>query len=110
MQSKSFYKKDAGVHFLKNCAVALVCLGAVLFFSSCKKFVEADAPKTSLSQSILFDDDASAISALTGLYQQFNQENLFTGYQSLSLMAGLSADEFTLSEAVSNTDNKYYYY
>lgn len=76
----------------------------------CRKLVEADAPRTSLSQANVYATDASAIAVLTGLFQVMAEDNLFTGGSSISLMAGLSADEFSLSSEVPSNDLKYFHY
>jgi hypothetical protein len=82
----------------------------VLAHTGCRKLVEADAPKTSLSEKNVYSTDAAAISVLTGLYTEFGQSIYFSGAQGISLAAGLSADEFSLSSAVSNIDLRYYHY
>jgi hypothetical protein len=97
-------------------AVTLICfwLLAILILSliqpGCRKLVEAKPPVTSLSEANVYTNDVSAISVLTGIYQQMSQSDLISGARSISLMAGLSADEFTLSSAVSSADLKYYHY
>jgi hypothetical protein len=82
----------------------------ILAAPSCKKVLDVDPPKTSLSQNNVYNNDVAAISVLTGLYHQISQDNLFAGSSSVSLMAGLSADEFTLSDQVDLTDSKRYHY
>jgi hypothetical protein len=72
---------------------AFVALCLFLFFSSCKKLVEVDPPGNQLVSTNIFRDDASAAAALTGLYQRLNLEGVAAGKTSVSLLAGLSADE-----------------
>jgi len=66
-------------------------LGLLLFFSSCKKFVNADTPDNQLTASTLFATDATALGAMTGLYSSMmSNAVLLTAY---SCMPALSADE-----------------
>jgi starch-binding outer membrane protein, SusD/RagB family len=81
--------------------VKVTFLFFILFFVSCTKLVEVDPPYTSFSGKNVYENDASATSAITSIYAEMSaaqiQSNSFT---SLSLVAGLSADEFALySEA-----------
>lgn len=77
---------------------------------SCKKLIEIKPPVTTLSEENVYNSDVSAISVLTGIYFQMSSNTLITGNQSISLLAGLSADEFSLASAVSSTDLKRYHY
>jgi starch-binding outer membrane protein, SusD/RagB family len=71
----------------------LFLLFLISVFSSCKKFVEADLPRTSVSSSQLFTSDQGAISAVAGLYSQMSQLNLLMTNGGATIYAGLSADE-----------------
>jgi starch-binding outer membrane protein, SusD/RagB family len=66
-----------------------------LFIFSCKKFVEVDAPRTSLVASTIFTKDASAMAVLTSVYSRMMEGgiNLSSGSRSIGLLCGLSADE-----------------
>ncbi|OJW00480.1 MAG: hypothetical protein BGO52_03815 [Sphingobacteriales bacterium 44-61] len=76
---------------------------------SCKKFIEIDPPVTSTNAEIIYEDNNSAISALTGIYANMSGYNsIFSGNIGMSLLCGLSADEFTLYDGVS--DQKYWAY
>jgi hypothetical protein len=66
----------------------------LILFISCKKFVEVGFPRTSLSSSAVFASDATATAAISGIYNQMSgTQSLATGFNSLSYVAGLSADE-----------------
>jgi hypothetical protein len=66
-------------------------LGLLFFFSSCKKFVDADTPDNQLTASTVFATDATALGAMTGLYSSMMSNSLLlTAY---SCMPALSADE-----------------
>jgi hypothetical protein len=105
---KVFLKKYNRINLI--CFWLLIVLILSLAQSGCRKLVEAKPPVTSLSEANVYTNDVSAISVLTGIYQQMSQSGLISGASSISLMAGLSADEFTLSSAVSSADLKYYHY
>lgn len=70
-----------------------------LLMPSCKKFVEIDPPRTTVSTEVLFIDSASASSALLGIYSKIGQgssifgilPNIFTGYA--TFYGGMSSDE-----------------
>jgi starch-binding outer membrane protein, SusD/RagB family len=81
-------------------------------YTSCEKLVEVPPPPGQITEDFVFTTDASAISVLTDLYRVFNA-NPFQGANatgSISLFAGLSADEYKLNDGI--TDAKYfgYYY
>lgn len=66
---------------------------------SCKKFIEVGPPQTSIITTVAFDNDESAVSAINGLYSRFVSENggnfnLFNS--AITIMTGLSSDEFNL--------------
>lgn len=75
---------------------------AMLFFtSSCKKFVQIGAPPTSVSTSTAFKNDATALSAILGLYggsfmaASGSIENSFMG--AITVLGGASADDIYYS-------------
>lgn len=71
-------------------AIIIVCS-----FSSCKKFIEIEAPKNSLVPSRVFKNDGLATSAVLGMYQQMALSGYASGdYQSISTLCGLTADEY----------------
>jgi hypothetical protein len=72
----------------------LCCLSLAI---SCKKFIQITAPKGQLSENAIFSSDPTAKAAIRGIYAQIMQSsgNLSSGTQSITVLAGLSADEFT---------------
>lgn len=78
--------------------LTLVAIGVA--FASCSKFVETDPPTTQTSGGNVYNNDATAIAVLTGIYSGIYQgspsPNFATGTRSFSLLCGLSADEYTL--------------
>jgi starch-binding outer membrane protein, SusD/RagB family len=68
---------------------------------SCNKAVEVNPPTTSLTSASVYASDASAIAAVTGIFQQMSAGYDFFGQASsgdvdFTTVAGLSADEFSL--------------
>ena len=67
--------------------------------TGCKKFIEVDAPVTSTNAINVYTNDATAAAVLTGLYARISNANVdikSVTITSVSLYAGLSADELTL--------------
>lgn len=94
---------------MKN--IILTILGFLSFmFISCQKLVEVEAPITSLSSINVYNNDATAIGAVTALYVKLNGYVSAPGpLNSLSVMAGLSADELNYySLAADATLDAYY--
>ncbi len=67
-------------------------------FASCTKLVEVNAPITSFNAQNAYSTDAAAIAVLTSIYTKMSSMNFdfATGKKSISVLAGLSADEYTL--------------
>lgn len=98
-----------------NCHSAISKLLLILFFflttfGSCKKMVEVDPPITQTTGASVYQLDATAAAVFTGLYTNLSKGSFATGITSISVFSGLSADEFRLSNTVSNTDKLYFYY
>ncbi|WP_418501825.1 RagB/SusD family nutrient uptake outer membrane protein [Flagellimonas sp.] len=61
---------------------------------ACNEFLEIDPPRTQLESVIVFSDDASAISAIRGIYSEMSRNGFSSGTSaSMSALGGLSADE-----------------
>lgn len=87
-------------------------IGALLIFfvtTGCKKFVETDAPTTSINEENVYKTDATAIAVLTGIYARMVTNGLFTGSGSISILSGLSADELTLASVATDNNLIAYY-
>lgn len=63
---------------------------------SCSNFVEVEPPQNEITRSTVFTDDASATSAMMGIYSEMSaQPGFISGSrESLYVLTGLSADEF----------------
>jgi hypothetical protein len=68
-------------------------LGIALFsFSACKKFLEVGAPTTSINSQNVYDNDGTAISAVTNIYAQMSNRGV-TDFHGVAVYTGLSGDE-----------------
>jgi SusD/RagB-like outer membrane lipoprotein len=87
-----------------------LCLVTALF--GCEKMIEVPTPATSLSGGTVYSDDATAIEVLTGIYANMSSSELAVAgsIPSLSLFAGLSGDELTLSGGSGNLMAQAYYH
>ncbi len=99
---------------MKNSLQLLFIMNLFLVFpmTSCKKLIEIQAPVTNYTSSNVFSSDATAISVLTGMYAKFGSSwggSFATGGKSISLLAGLSSDEFNLYDGVFNNTLIAYY-
>jgi len=68
----------------------------VILFTAlaCKKLVEVDSPQTKFDANKVYEKDVNAIAVLTAFYQEMSMDFGFTqGTESISFIAGLSADE-----------------
>ncbi len=75
-----------------NILLFILTMHGVLL-SSCKKFIEVDAPNDQLNSDMVFSDSSTAVSAITGIYSEMlTSRNLFSN-SSVTLYAGMSADE-----------------
>ncbi|WP_158275356.1 RagB/SusD family nutrient uptake outer membrane protein [Pedobacter sp. HMWF019] len=96
-----------------NCRIifTLALMFVTITFNSCKKLVEIDGPATSLSSKNVYNNDATAIGAVTSLY--VNLSNGSPTYPQeltgLSAIAGLSADEFDYYAGAQNQTLSVYY-
>jgi len=68
-------------------------LCAILLISSCKKYVEVDAPNDKLVTVTVFQANETAIAALTSVYAQMAQDNVQPYY--IALETGFASDELT---------------
>ncbi len=94
------------MNFIKN--TTLFCFILLVTGSSCKKFITADVPRTSLVGASVFENDSTAKAAMTGIYNAM-MLNLGTTSglsQNLSSYPGLSADEL-LSYATGAATNEF---
>ncbi|MEO6524420.1 MAG: RagB/SusD family nutrient uptake outer membrane protein [Mucilaginibacter sp.] len=73
--------------------VAALCAISATFSSGCKKMIEIEAPHNSITSSVVYATDASAASAIAGLYATFNISSTTSSPVTPSLYGGMSSDE-----------------
>ncbi|MFN0256773.1 RagB/SusD family nutrient uptake outer membrane protein [Pedobacter ureilyticus] len=79
---------------MKNVIKTGAIITMVLMVSSCKKFIEIDSPKSSITPGAVFRSDDLAVSALLGVYQQMAASGYASGDgSSISTICGAAADE-----------------
>ena len=90
-----------------KCIVVVLMIIAVVC-SNCNKLVDVGSPTTSLTSENIYTNDASAASVLTGIYTSLSKTSLLWAetLNSISLVAGLGADELTLFGAAANANTK----
>lgn len=72
--------------------VVIILMLGFLFFS-CEKLVEVAPPSNKLNQKVVFESDATAQSAMTGIYNQLFITAFSNGFSSsITFLSGLSAD------------------
>jgi hypothetical protein len=83
----------------------------LLIFSSCKKFIDVEPPVTRITGESAFNSDATASAVLTGLYTDISGTTIASPnkFRFLSLYAGLSSDELTLWQGISDNLGVRYY-
>ena len=78
---------------LKHIVRVLPLLAIPFIFLSCEDFVEIEVPQNKLVQEIVFNNDDTAIGAMTGIYNQLYQSAFAGGhFYSVTLLSGLSGD------------------
>ncbi|HVW94413.1 MAG TPA: RagB/SusD family nutrient uptake outer membrane protein [Mucilaginibacter sp.] len=79
----------------------------VLLLLGCKKFIEVDAPSTSINTEQVYKNDATAAAALTAIYIQLSQGDVTpgNGLTSVSIDCGLYADELDYTRNVQNINS-----
>lgn len=95
MESKKCFNNKSNRPVL---IIVFIVISTILF-SGCKKFIEVEAPVTSTNAINVYTDDVTAAAVLTGIYARISNANIdikSTSVTSVSLFAGLSADELTL--------------
>jgi hypothetical protein len=95
-------------HQIKRISLFMLCISCISI--GCKKFVDVQGPVTSINSDNVYANDATAISVLTGIYTKMSAGTIQGGgFASLSLFAGLSADEFLLDQNLASSDLIPYY-
>jgi len=79
----------------RNLFKIVTVLPVLMSFLSCESFLDVDVPNSKLTGAQVFEDDASATSALVGIYLDLYSSGSFAagGTDGIVSLAGLSADE-----------------
>src|SRR5688572_14909534 len=64
----------------------------IVFLFSCKKFLEVESPRTQLIGATVFDNNATATSAILGIYSTMMHDHYLASINA-TFYTGLSADE-----------------
>lgn len=72
--------------------------------TACEDLIEVDKPKTQLIKSTVFEDDLTAVSAISGIYALLTSSS--SSFSSITYMGALSADELT----VQSGDDQYQFF
>ncbi len=98
------------IYIFYEAKIRLSILLLALITLGCKKIIQLDAPITSTNASNVYASDATAAAVLTGMYIKMSSGNIVTGgFSSMSFLPGLSADELTLNNGVTNSTYVNYY-
>ena len=93
-----FRKNQEIVNSNKNRLASTTLCGLLLLLAtpSCKKFVDIDSPKTQIITAEIFKNDATATSAITGIYSRMMNSSGFAGGRdfSITILSGLPIDSF----------------
>ena len=94
---------------LVNCVQFVLLISFI--FPSCKKLVQVPPPSTSIADNTVYTSNATAIAVLTGIYAGMSEPELVVAgsIPSISLFAGLSADELSLWSGSQNMVMQAYY-
>lgn len=76
--------------------ISILCIYFTLGFTSCKKFIEVNAPVTSVNAGNVYKDNNTAASVLTSVYAAISNNFSNSGITEVSLITDLSADNLDL--------------
>ncbi|WP_343670086.1 RagB/SusD family nutrient uptake outer membrane protein [Chitinophaga sp.] len=74
----------------------LYILMIVLLGGACNKILDAGQPTGKVTSTTVYENNATAIAAINGIYSTMSSGGSITGNKGLSFLCGLSADEFAL--------------
>ncbi|MFC6100858.1 RagB/SusD family nutrient uptake outer membrane protein [Olivibacter domesticus] len=81
-----------------------------IIISSCDKLIEVNPPVTNINSENVFNSDDSAIGAVTGIYAKLSSESFHSrDLTSTSFILGLTSDELTLDNSISDETYLSYY-
>ena len=81
---------------MKSIKILFLGLAILAGQIGCKKFIEVDAPVTSVNAGNIYNDNSTAISVVTGVMAKANSNFSASGVTQISILTDLSADNLTL--------------
>lgn len=83
-----------------------LCLSllSIFFTVSCKKLISVDSPINQLGSNTVYTNDASAISAISGLYSSMSANATSFAGSGTTIFCGLSSDELHNSSSITYDD------
>jgi starch-binding outer membrane protein, SusD/RagB family len=95
--------------FINIFCVILTTYVFCTLFPGCKKFVQLDPPITKIEKDVVFENNTSAIAAMTGIYSRMiTSSQLSSGNASIGYLCGLASDELTNYDVSSTINNQFY--
>lgn len=81
---------------MKQKFFTILCIISMALMNSCAEFVNIEAPKTQIVRTQVFENDAGARAAVSGIFSQMMSGVSFAsgGSNSVTVLGGLSSDEF----------------
>jgi len=97
-------------HKISNKAFFTAIAAVLIFMSACKTFITIDPPVTFTNADLVYQNDPTAISAITSIYASMANENFNggIGFTLMSFYPGLSSDEYSLYNGNNDVQNRYY--
>jgi hypothetical protein len=83
-------------------------MSILILCTHCKKFTLVDPPKNSITQDNVYEDDVTASAVMTGLYSRMQSGNQKVELSYISVICGLSADEFGLWDGAETMEIAYF--
>lgn len=79
-----------------NSKIHILAIMGTILFVSCEDYLEVEVPDQKIVSQIVFDNDATAESAMVGIYNQLASVSFSSGESnSVTVLAGLSADDIS---------------
>jgi starch-binding outer membrane protein, SusD/RagB family len=94
--------------FCQQCTRVIMLLVIVFCFNGCTKFVDIAPPSTNINADNVFKDIETSKGVVTSMYARMSSSALGP-ISGLTLLAGLSADEYTLYSAITDIVYNNYY-
>lgn len=93
---------------MKNLKVVFVlAVGAI--FCSCSDFTEIDLPHTQLTGKAVYEDEVTAMAALSDIYARMRENGMVSGKQNgLTMLMGLYADDLTYYGTANSTADTFF--